>query len=119
MDAAGATRPGAASKPDRPRTPAWVGSTGLSGKPRALHIGAGSSSRSRDRSALCARQAESTERTGQKIPLHGELSHLGAQIADLAFGILQTGSTVFEHFAGVLKQLLAPRGDLRGMHAMA
>ncbi len=62
---------------------------------------------------------EATERTGQKIALHGELSHLGAQVPDLALGVIERGSAVVEYLAGVLKQLLAPSGDLVGMHAVA
>jgi hypothetical protein len=61
----------------------------------------------------------SDECAGQKIALHGELSYLGAKVPDLARGVIERWGTVVEHLAGVLKQLLAPGGDLVGMHAVA
>src|SRR5665213_3160863 len=45
----------------------WVDSMGSSGKSRAIYIGADSSFHSRDRSALCARQAGSTDRAAHTL----------------------------------------------------
>src|SRR5215467_6814063 len=53
-----------------------------------------------------------------KIALHGELSHLGAQVPDLPLGVIERRGTVVEYLARVIKQLLAPQGDLVGMHAV-
>ena len=60
--------------------------------------------------------AEAAERSGQKIALHGELPHLGLQIPDATLGVLGRRVAVVEDLAGVLEQLLAPGGDLGGVH---
>src|SRR2546425_1477795 len=65
------------------------------------------------------RQPAAAERTGQKITLHGEFPHLGAQIPDMALGVLEDRIPVVEYFAQVLQRLLAPRGDLGGVDAVA
>jgi len=53
------------------------------------------------------------------MPPHVELYDPGAQVPDLALGVIERGGAVVECLIGVLKQLLPPSGDLVGMHAVA
>ena len=54
-----------------------------------------------------------------KIALHGELSHLGLQVSNPTLGVFGDGVAVLEDLAGVFKKLLAPGGDLGGVHPVA
>src|SRR5664280_3441235 len=59
------------------------------------------------RSSLCARAAHATERTGQKIVLHGELADLGVQAGD-ARPLLRSLLVLPEDDGGTLKELPFP-----------
>lgn len=50
---------------------------------------------------------------------HGELAHLRLQVTDAPLGVFDDRVVVLKDLAGVLKQLLALGGDLRGVHAVA
>jgi hypothetical protein len=72
------------------------------------------------RSIIALRSAARSGRAhGQNITLHGEFAHFGAQIPDMALGVLEDRIPVIEYFAQVLRHLLAPGGDLGGVYAVA
>src|SRR5208283_2777575 len=102
-----AVRRSAASGPDPPPRAAAAGSTPPSATTPAIAPAAGSASRVRRRSSLCARIADATERAGQKIILQRQLANLGVQRLDVRtmLPLLRRGR---EHLCCPLQQLRLP-----------
>src|SRR5262249_41003659 len=79
-----------------------------------------SKERAWDRSSLCARIVDTTERDGQKIILHGELPNLRLQVLDAGafLGILLIAG-VSEHLGDLIEKLRFPLRDLLRVHIEA
>src|SRR5208283_5554960 len=109
-----AVRRSAASGPDPPPRAAAAGSTPPSATTPAIAPAAGSASRVRRRSSLCARIADATERAGQKIILQRQLANLGVQRLDVRtmLPLLRRGG---KYLSGALQQLGSPLADLVGV----